>query len=262
MDLFESLEDLIGVFMDRDIQVYYGRPSARANTDFWVSDVESMGDYCEMNDIYGVFFDCRSDERTPNLFSRTKEMLEKRYKGIVVGYTSGYSKLPHIEEAFYEPVLNRVIQDLREELPGSEEGSPADDEDEVITQVGVWAFHQGVRLYTFARIGSEEDAEDGRNQQALYRKYQNKLTESMSERRTEAYAQSRKIELEKQQMILDELTQIVRQDSILRTLHTVKARNEYADRICVKWQAERGYEWLTKKAVRAVVELEYANLKR
>lgn len=260
MDHFETLEDLIGVFMDRAIEVYYGRPAGKANTDFWVCDVESLSEYCERNDLYGVFFDCQFDEQPQDLFERIKEAVEVRYKSILTGYMSGYSRLPHIDEAFYEPVLGRVMQELRKELPVSGEETSDDDADERITKVVAWAFHQGVRLYTIARIGSEDD-EDGQQRQLLYQKYQNKLQDAMSERRTEAYDQSRKIELEKQQVVLDELAQIVRQDSELRLLHTVKARNEYADRICVKWQMERGYGWLTKKAVRAVVDLEYAKIK-
>ena len=42
-------------------------------------------------------------------------------------------------------------------------------------------------------------------------------------------------------------------------MKTQKSRNEYADRLYVEWKEDKGndYIWLTRKAIRTLVEKEY-----
>lgn len=261
MDYIESEQELIEEFSDCSIEVFYGSPCRKANTDFYIYGIQSMMDYCVSNDICTVFFDCRYAEQLEDTVARLKEDLEKRYKSAVAGYVSGVFKLPYVDESFYEPVWRRILEQLEQKASGADAAEPAQDAEKEITSIHVWAFHQGVRLYTTVKIGSEEADRRESEPKLLYRKYQNMLSDALSERRKEAFEESKRIELEKQQAVLDKLASTVRQDPSMLSLRTVKARSDYADRICVKWQTELGHGWLTKKAVRSIVELEYANSK-
>lgn len=258
MDRIEREEDLIELFAVEDIEVFYGQPCGKANTDFYLCGAQSLVEYCALNGIDSVIFHCSYAEPMRNYIPRIREELERQHQTAVTNNMVGVWKLPHIDETFYAPVLQKILEQLEQELGEKDEAEEADAEDEV-TSIAVWAFHQGIRLYTVVRIGSEDGDDQRQRQRALHRKYRDMLTEGLSERRKEAYEESKRIEQEKQQEILNEMTRVIRQDGEVSSLKTVKARNDYADRICTRWQMERGHSWLTKKAVRAIVELEYAN---
>ena len=55
---------------------------------------------------------------------------------------------------------------------------------------------------------------------------------------------------------MSELKSTIRDNSTLTELHTQKRRYDYADRLCME-QKEKGYDWLTKKDVRELVDQEY-----
>ena len=55
---------------------------------------------------------------------------------------------------------------------------------------------------------------------------------------------------------MSELKSTIRDNPTLTELHTQKRRYDYADRLCME-QKEKGYDWLTKKDVRELVDQEY-----
>ena len=252
-------KELVEQFNDSDITVFYGKPLHYANTDFELFELEALIEYCSLNDINSVFFDCQYTEDPKDMLDQLKNALEHSYKSQVNGYVTGILKLPHIDESFYAPVWEKVVKALDRELETVNDTQSGKRPDDTVTSITVWVFHQGVRLYYVVDLTTDDSTQMEAKPKILKQKYQTILSEELSLRRQEAYKESKKIEQKKQQVILDEIAQMVHQDPVLSTMFTVKARNDYADRICVTWQVERGHEWLTKKAVRAIVELDYVN---
>ena len=46
---------------------------------------------------------------------------------------------------------------------------------------------------------------------------------------------------------------------MLPSMKTQKSRNEYADRLFLDLHEKDGYEWITKKAIREIVDKAYYN---
>ena len=257
-----QLSDLIDDCAGYGIEVFYGRPYQHTSTDFYVEGVQCMMEYCELHDIISVFFDCRFEEVQENFLEQIKGKLNESYKNRVNSYLFGVNRLPHIAETFFEPVLKEILKKLEEEYVEPGKSATESDPEDEITSVYIWAFHQGMRLYTeveFEREGQEDT--NSPSQKEILEKYKNMLLADLNSRRMESYKENQRIERIKQQAILDEIAQAIQNDNILINLTTVKARTDYADRLCAIWQIERGHEWLTKKSVRSLVELEYANRK-
>lgn len=256
-----KLKELIEKFSGYDIEVFYGQPNHYANTDFLLYDIQSLIEYCNLNAIHSVFFDCQYADDANNTIDQLKTELENKYQTRVTGYVTGIFKLPYIDEAFYAPVWEKIAEAIDNEFQGVNNSHSDNNQDETITSICVWAFHQGIRLFTVVDLVDQDPSQNESAQKLLKQKYHNMLLEELSLRYQEASRENKRIEQKKQQVILDEIAQTVSQDQSLDSLVTVKARNDYADRICVAWQVERGHEWLTKKAVRAIIELDYAKRK-
>ena len=61
-------------------------------------------------------------------------------------------------------------------------------------------------------------------------------------------------------VIIAEIKEIIENKPDLVYCTTQKARNEFADRIQIIFQNEKGCDWLTKKQVRSLVEHHYIKL--
>lgn len=244
-----------------DITVFYGMPNKIDNRDFYIYDLQSFLKYCELNEIKAVFFDCEYADNDENKAEYIKDLLEKYYKSCVRGYVEGVWRYPHIEASFYTPVLTKVLEQLNSDPDILTESDDSKDASDEIESIYVWAFHAGIRIYTNVNYVADGEEDENATIDSIYKKYQTLMREALTIRHKEAYSESKRIEQQKQQKVLDEIARIVKQEKLLGSMHTVKARNEYADEICVKWQIERGYEWLTKKAVRSIVELAYVSIK-
>lgn len=256
-----QLLDLVNDFSGYGIDVFYGRPIQFIGSDFEIDGLFCMMEFCEINDIKTVMFDCRYATRQYDSIEQIKDKLEEFYKTRVAGYLSGINRLPHIAAPFYEPVWVNIVDKLEQEYSDQSEINPQkDNEEEEITQLFVWAFHQGVRIFTEVELEKDVSTQQTKPEQPdLLKKYQQMLSSELLNRHMEAYKENQRLERIRQQTILDEIAKEIQMEGIVDSLTTVKARNDYADRICTVWQIERGHEWVTKKAVRSIVELEYAH---
>ena len=123
--------------------------------------------------------------------------------------------------------------------------------------------NNGCRVYTsIYDITDNEDFEDNFTDQyiptereILYR-YTKLIHEQLSRRQIEAQVENDRIAKELRDKILNELKFIIHDTPNLTELRTQKSRYEYADRLCME-QKEKGYDWLTKKDVRELVDQEY-----
>ena len=254
-----KLLDLVDDFSGYGVEVCYGVPAHRTGSDFYIEGIQSLMEYCDINGIKTVLFDCRYADDLKESIDDIKRKLESTYKQNVGSYLNGVFRLEHIQESFYEPVLQDILKGVEEEYSAREVNSPESHLDEEPISAEVWAFHQGIRIYTQVSFaGTEADEECKVEYVDLANKYKNLLLARLQERRNEAYKENQRIERSHQQEILSEIASMVKKEETLSTMKTVKARSDYADRICAIWQLEKGHEWLTKKAVRAVVEQEYA----
>ena len=130
-----------------------------------------------------------------------------------------------------------------------------DDEnlDETVISIEAWAINNGCRVYTsIYDITDNEDFEDNFTDQyiptereILYR-YTKLIHEQLSRRQIEAQVENDRIAKELRDKILNELKFIIHDTPNLTELR----------RLCME-QKEKGYDWLTKKDVRELVDQEY-----
>ena len=132
MDRIEREEDLIELFAVEDIEVFYGQPCGKANTDFYLCGAQSLVEYCTLNGIDSVIFHCSYAEPMRNYIPRIREELERQYKTSVTNNTVGAWKLPYIDETFYAPVLQKILEQMEQELGKNDEMEEADAERQVV----------------------------------------------------------------------------------------------------------------------------------
>lgn len=121
--------------------------------------------------------------------------------------------------------------------------------------IWAWVFHQGASFR--ATVFHDDISEQWKKQGELLQTYQRRISELMHDRFQEADRESRRIEKEKQDVVYAMIEQQLSEDPVVATFSTKKDRCAYADRIANHWQTKPGYEWITKKAVQAIVDKIY-----
>lgn len=121
--------------------------------------------------------------------------------------------------------------------------------------IWAWVFHQGTSFRT--TVFHDDISEQWKKQGELLQTYQRRISELMHDRFQEADKESRRIEKEKQDVVYTLMEQQISEDPVVATFSTKKERYAYADRIANNWQMKPGYEWITKRAVQAIVDQVY-----
>ncbi len=132
--------------------------------------------------------------------------------------------------------------------------------------ITAYALHEGCRVTTLVySIDEEEDEELDSSRESqitqkdLLDKYARIIVEQLPIREKEAKEESERITKELKDRVFGQITVEIRDNKSLISMKTQKSRNEFADRLYVEWKEDKGndYDWLTKTAIRALVEKEY-----
>lgn len=274
-----------------NIMLCHGFPTDARRCDFILDDTEDLLGYCLANDIRAVILDVRypdlNDIDEAQLTDRLRHYYKKRVNELLE-----YAKwTPNITEEYYLPAWEFVLAQMIEELhqlqepehsadSGSDKAAcdedwqdeecdemyqdESDEDDDILAdceeyldaeRITAWVIHGNTRIKTLL-YQAEEDA-NRITGTSMVQKYAGILYQELQKRKARATEEHYKIEQEKQKAVLLRIEQLLLTDPQIETLKTQKARNEYADRLLVKWQMEHGDDWLSKKAVRSLVEREY-----
>ena len=240
----------------KGIHVYTGIVIDMCSTDIGLINVGDFIEYCELNDIKTVFMQYEFRDIEPIDITDIEDELTEFYSKRFSSYPYSEEWLPqHITREFFNPALSKTIDEIEQDrsLYVNEE----ENEDEPIL-IRVWASSQsGCRIYTVLYEEEEDEQEEFLSKKAVFNKYANRIAERLSNLLQEAKKESARIDKEIKESILAEISEAIENNSDLITMNTQKARNEYADRIQIRYQEERGCNWLTKKQVRSMVEFSY-----
>ena len=167
----------------------------------------------------------------------------------------------HITMDFFAPALEKTLDELAKDsafdLPKSKEKSDNEEIDDVVL-IEAWAIHSGCRIHTTV-YEKEDEKEDLITEREILEKYASVIRQRLDSLRNEAQAESNRIEKENEKKVIDEIWKIICKSEVIK-MNTQKARYEFADRIQILYQEEKGCDWLTKKQVRSLVEYRYTKL--
>lgn len=257
------------------ISVFHGRIFPDDFDIYLLGGSRDMIKYCLDNHINSVFLNFEYEDYGETElfdFNEVKQKLTDYFDDQVNQESVFFSHLyPNLNSQFFNTVLENVINQFEQEYNSmlsrvrTTDSNNTDDEnlDETVISIEAWAINNGCRVYTsIYDITDNEDFEDNFTDQyiptereILYR-YTKLIHEQLSRRQIEAQVENDRIAKELRDKILNELKFIIHDTPNLTELRTQKSRYEYADRLCME-QKEKGYDWLTKKDVRELVDQEY-----
>lgn len=162
----------------------------------------------------------------------------------------------HISQDFFLPAWLEALEKLSQEDFKNEH---TEIEDEPI-MIEAWAVQAGCRVHITVYEKEKDQAGSSITEKEVLNKYARMIVDRLQVLKTEADKESQRITKEKETVTISEIEEIIRSNKDLAFLSTQKARNEYADRIQIIFQEEKGCDWLTKKQVRALVEHRYVKL--
>ncbi|MGN8750843.1 hypothetical protein ACTNEV_10555 [Oscillospiraceae bacterium HCP3S3_D12] len=231
--------------------------------------------YCLDNHINSVFLNFKYEDYGETElfdFDDVKQKLTDYFENQINFKirTLGFA-LPYIKFEFYSPIMENVLNQFENEYNSLlsrvhiSNSDNADDEnlDETVISIEAWAINNGCRVYTsIYDITDDEDFDDDFTDQhiptekEILLKYERIFDAQLVNRQYEARVENDRIAKELRDKVMSELKSTIRDNSTLTELHTQKRRYDYADRLCME-QKEKGYDWLTKKDVRELVDQEY-----
>ena len=272
-DMDES--DFYSACEKQGIAVFYGmvQPS---DSDVYILGANNFLKYCDVNGIQSIILDMEYDdvEGEPDInYEECREKISAFFEKKVSAFP--YSYLPtHISKEFYSVILDEVLQKMKVEIQqiistneaSNKTDEEKDEDEEKLLSIMAYALHEGCRVNTLVySIDEEEDEELDTSkklqitQKDLLNKYARIIVEQLPIREKEAKEESGRITKELKDRILGQITVEIRDNKNLISMKTQKSRNEFADRLYVEWKEDKGndYNWLTKTAIRALVEKEY-----
>lgn len=272
-DMDES--DFYSACEKQGITVFYGmvQPS---DSDVYILGANNFLKYCDVNGIKSIILDMKYDDAENELdinYEECREKISAFFEKKVNAFP--YSYLPtHISKDFYSVILDEVLQKMKVEIQQinsiNEDANKTDEDndgdEEKLLSIMAYALHDGCRVKTLVYSVDEEDNEEQDSskelqitQKDLLNKYARIIVEQLPIREKEAKEESGRITKELKDRILGQITVEIRDNKSLISMKTQKSRNEFADRLYIKWKEDKGndYDWLTKTAIRTLVEKEY-----
>lgn len=257
------------------ISVFYGCILPNDFDIYLLDGSRDMIKYCLDNHINSVFLNFKYEDYGETElfdFDDVKQKLTDYFENQINFKirTLGFA-LPYIKFEFYSPIMENVLNQFENEYNSLlsrvhiSNSDNADDEnlDETVISIEAWAINNGCRVYTsIYDITDDEDFDDDLTDQhiptekEILLKYERIFDAQLVNRQYEARVENDRIAKELRDKILNELKFIIHDTPNLTELRTQKSRYEYADRLCME-QKEKGYDWLTKKDVRELVDQEY-----
>ena len=255
-------ENFFTVCEKQNIMIIPGTPHAVLDSDIALAGPEALIDYCVANHISTIIVDFQSAKEGKIDKKTMKQKLLARYRDLILRYYP-LNSLPETvneePEKFYFHAWEETWSELESEIQPTEYNGESKD---ALLRVEGWIMDKGFRLHAtiFEAEDADEECNNALSEEKLIKKYSYNLQMRMQKIRKDADVEHERILREKKDQVLKQIAEYVRNDSILKYMDTQKSRNEYADRLYIVWQQEKGANWLTKKEVRSIVDLEYVHI--
>ena len=269
--------DFDSVIEKHGIVILYGMLEPR-DSDICLPGISDFLEFCVVNGIKSVIVCSASNDDEVNLeidYEVCKKEISDSFNDNLKRPLFSYFP-EHIEQDFYAPVLEDVLQQMKHEITEINAAQAADrsvdsDDDPSHFRM-VYALYGGNRVFTFPYLTDYYAAEKVSDneaiitQAALIKKYKRLMDAKLWDRQREAREESRRIteeittKLKKE--VFEQITAAIRENQNLTFMNLQMQRNDYADKLYYEWRENRGnnYPWLTKTAVRDLVQKEYYNL--
>lgn len=241
---------------DYGIKVFTGIVAEQCPSDIMLTDAANFLEYCRINDIKSIILTFTFNDVEELNVEEIKHKLRRFFDNKLEEYP--YSELffpKYITKDFYLPAWLETMK-LFEKEGFHHQGTV--DEDPIAVEA--WAIHSGCRISAVVYEKEEGQAGASLSAEEVLNKYARIIKEKLQIFRAKAEAESQRLIQEHQSVIIAEIKEIIENKPDLVYCTTQKARNEFADRIQIIFQNEKGCDWLTKKQVRSLVEHHYIKL--
>lgn len=246
----------------RKIKIIPGSPHAVLDSDIVLAGPGALLDYCVANDICSVIVDFQSAKAGQIDKKAIKQKLLARYRDLILRYYP-LNTLPETvnedPEKYYLPAWEETWNEFESEIQPTEYNSGSNN---ALSHIEGWIIDKGLRLHAtiFDSEDGNEESNNALSEEKLIKKYSYNLQMRMQKLRKDADIEHDRIIKERRDKVLKQIAEFVKNDTTLKYMDTQKSRNEYADRLYIIWQQEKGARWLTKKEVRSIVDLEYVHI--
>ena len=258
----EDKMDFYGACEELGIHIYNGIVLELCSTDIGLIDIEDFLGYCTLNGIKAIFlqYEFKEEEKEPLDIEEFKTQLKNYYNNLLKRWPYSEQWLPkHITQEFFKPALIKTFEEIEQDRSFDTEQRENNDAEEPI-EIKVWALHAGCRIFATVYEKEDDDNERTLSGKDLLEHYAKKLVCRLEGLKAEAELESDRIEKEIKERTIKEITEIIENNNDLITMNTQRSRYEFADRIQICYQEEKGCDWLTKKQVRSMVEYRYLKL--
>ena len=244
------------------------------NSDILIYEKDRFLKFCAINGIKSVILDIEydeydEDEETEINIDECKKVITEYCERTIDEHSSFF--LPeHINKDFYAAFLDEVLGNMEKEIRDINSNSKQfEEKEDKLISITAYALHEGCRVYTFVYSADDEESENNESinieaekitKNNILNKYKRLIYEKLPMYRKEAKAESERITKEIKDSAYSQITNSVRNNGKLITMKTQRSRNEFADRLYVQLKEENEYDWLTKTAIRSIVEREYFHL--
>ncbi|MBR1567004.1 MAG: hypothetical protein IJ649_09585 [Oscillospiraceae bacterium] len=271
------MDEECGLFLDKcelnGISVYnanlYGGEHV-STTLIKLDNPNDIIDYCIQNNIKTLFLVKEFKEPVVQPIIEKDVIKEKitdffnRKKPVY-----SHSLVPsNITQEFHESLLTDILNGILIEIDNDAifnevqiKTSENSSDEEIVESISFYAFNLNcvISATIFSNLDDDCDEEDSDiiTEKDILNKYARLVNEKLRGFYSKVRTESDQIRKHTEDTVLKEIEGTVKANPDLVKMQTQKSRNEYADRLYAIWYREKGQEWLTKLAVRSIVDLQY-----
>ena len=276
------MDDLLNEFIaeceEKGITIYHGSIPENDQTTVLLHEPKELIQYCEQFELKALFIEAQYAKREEKPVIDQDVIIEKitkyfqkkkqEYPYSSIRFAQTQNNLPL---DYYDDVLSQVISEIKKDPDIAKLEQMAQSEnnfqpEEVLVCYTCFVLYHGFIISSLI-IPNEEDenpddnsGEDYKTEKEILNKYADRILSFLTDYYQKADEESKRIRKEKEDAVIREIEKTVKNNSSVLSMKTQKARNEYADRLYAVWYREKGHDWLTKTAVRSIVDLQYVYL--
>lgn len=228
---------------------------------------EDFFKFCSLNKLNTIFLTTVYDEEIEANDEISIDSIKNKLTNYFKNYLKKYSFMfifEYINEAYYKSILDDALEKADEELASCIENFTMKennkDENTVLLINALTIFNGAfVSTHVYDKNDDEEIEyeENSFSEKSFLDRYAGMIVSGIHSKKLEAMKENMRIKNEKRAEALGKIKEDVEKDLSIENLKTQKIRNEYADRIYSKLIMQDDNNWLTKKAIREIVDQVY-----